>query len=89
MTSFEVVTICMGTEKADELENDLYNDNAEIIVSWFHKPTGEICEIGGVGTLKWKIADDTFLSIAYRNSSSTDEQEDELIEWSQSQDDLN
>lgn len=89
MIASEVISICMGEEKVKNVETDLSNNNPEIIVSWYHKPTGDICEIGGVKNLTWKIADHTILTIAYENQTTTKEQIDELIKWTENQDEFN
>jgi hypothetical protein len=89
LTAFEVVSICMGIEQANTIENDLNKNNPDIIISWYHKPTGDICEIGGVRTLSWKVTDNIIIGVAYENQTSSEEQIDELIKWTQSQEELN
>lgn len=85
ITALEAVKNCLGENKAIEIENELQSDLRDIIVSWYHPPTDAICEIGGVDSLDWEVADETILSITYRNADTTEDQEDELIEWTRKQ----
>src|SRR5688500_3054727 len=77
ITAKEVVENCLNETKAQIIEKDLRDNNHEIIVSWWHKPSGKISEIGGVGTLLWSIADETVLTVNYENDRTTSNQLDE------------
>jgi hypothetical protein len=63
MTAREVIKDCLGEMKTQVIEKDLNDNNQEITVVWWHKPSGETSEVGGAGTIQWSIDDDSVLSI--------------------------
>jgi hypothetical protein len=62
------------------IEQDLSDNNHELIVSCWHKPSGNVSEIGGVGTTLWKVKNGSVISISYENENTTQAQIDESIE---------
>jgi hypothetical protein len=86
LTAKEAIKKCLGESKAQAIEKDLNSNNHEIIVSWWHKPSGDVSEIGGIRTTSWIIANDTVLTINYENENTTQVQIDESIEWALKQD---
>jgi hypothetical protein len=86
MTVKEVIKKCLGESKAQTIEEALSNNDHEIIVSWWHKLSGAISEIGGIGTTLSPISNDSVLTITYENANTTQAQIDESIEWSLKQD---
>ena len=77
----QVLEMSLGDILANEIEKDLKNNSHEIVVSWYNKRSGDVSEIGGVGTLDWSIPEDTVLTVSYENESTTQNQIDESIEW--------
>jgi len=81
MTAKEVIETCLGEAQAQTIENDLKDNKQEIMVSWWHKPSGKISEIGGLGTTLSEIEDDSIVTINYENQNTTQTQIDESIQW--------
>lgn len=81
LTALEAVARALGQEKAKQITSDLLSNNPDLTVSWNNLKTGEQSEIGGVGSLDWKIPDNSVLSVVYENEATSQEQIDESIEW--------
>ena len=71
----------LGETLAEEVDNDLRNNSSEIIVGWYDKISGDICDMGGTGSLDWITLDSYVLTISYENELTTEQQIDESIEW--------
>ena len=76
----------LGEKTVKEIEKDFSKNNPDIIVSWFHKDTKDVSEIGGVGSLRWIVQDNTIITIAYENENTTEQQIEEVINWTLNQD---
>jgi len=81
LTALQVLEKALGETLTNEVERGLKSNSREIIVSWYNESTGDVSEIGGVGTLEWHIPDDTVLTISYENEATTQQQVDESIKW--------
>ncbi|MBN1123321.1 MAG: hypothetical protein JXJ17_19775 [Anaerolineae bacterium] len=81
LSAFDAVRQSFGSKVANDIQQDLIRNNTELIVAWYNKASGDICEIGGVGTLDWVIDDYTLLTITYENANTTEEQIAEADQW--------
>ena len=71
----------LTAEIADQITDDLHDNNQEIMVSWYNVITEEHSEIGGVGSLDWEIPDGSVLTIVYEDETTTQHQIDESSAW--------
>jgi hypothetical protein len=81
ITAKEVIESCLGETQTQTIESELKDNSQEIMVSWWHKPSGKTSEIGGVGITRWEIDDDSVITINYENQNTTQPQIDESLEW--------
>ncbi len=81
LTAFQALEHALGAAVVVKIDSDLKADSKELIVSWMNRHTEEASEIGGVGRLDWDITDDTVLTVSYEGKETTQEQIDELLEW--------
>ena len=82
ITAFEAVKIALTGKVAQQIQNALvHNSIPGLIVSWSSLIDNSISEIGGVGSLDWKIDDNSMLAITYEDEATSDQQMDESTEW--------
>ncbi len=81
LTAFHALERTLGRLVAETIDKDLKNDNHELMVSWYNKDTGDICEIGGVGRLDWYVQDSMLLTVNYENESTSQQQIEEADNW--------
>jgi hypothetical protein len=86
LTAKQVIEKAFGNLLSAEIENDLRINNSKLMIAWYNKASGDVSEIGGVGNLNWKVSDNIVITINYESDSTTDDQIEESIKWTLSQD---
>jgi hypothetical protein len=71
----------LGATDAQSVIDDLAHNNPEVMVSWLNEATGDTSEMGGVGSLDWRIDNQSILVVTYENETTSESAIDEAIAW--------
>lgn len=81
ISALQIVQSALGVAEGERIEADLAQNDQRLIVSWYNAKTEEISEIGEVGSLRWKLEDNTILTITYQGLSTPETLAVEMEKW--------